>query len=320
MIRFVLCAAGDVETGGRDLLRRWQSQPDTWLWVDLQDEPAENERSLLVGELGLDALAVAQAQRPRHPPGFEAFTDYLYLLTKPLTADSDDLEFTTLQLATFAGPRLLVTRHSKHSRFIERLYQRLLDEGCADTSPMSIVATIARRVCERYGNVLLDLERRLDEIEDQLFDTRSDRLMQELVGYNTALRKMRRIIAYHTNAFAALRDYFAATDLSLLHDEFTDIHSVMERFHSLAELYQSVISDLIDGYISLNAHNLNQIMKVLTIVTVIFVPLTLLVGVYGMNFENMPELKSAHGYFVLLGIMSVIAFGLLLLFKRIRWL
>ena len=80
----------------------------------------------------------------------------------------------------------------------------------------------------------------------------------------------------------------------------------MERFHSLADLYQNVINDLIEGYISLNAHHLNQIMKVLTIVTVIFVPLTLLVGIDGMNFEYIPELKSEHGYFVLLGPWSLL--------------
>lgn len=95
---------------------------------------------------------------------------------------------------------------------------------------------------------------------------------------------------------------------------------LINRFHSLADLYQSVISDLVDGYISVNAHHLNQIMKVLTIVTVIFVPLTLLVGIYGMNFENIPELKSRNGCFVLLGIMGLISSGLLYLFRRVRWL
>lgn len=71
---------------------------------------------------------------------------------------------------------------------------------------------------------------------------------------------------------------------------------------------------------SLNGYRHNQIMKVLTIVTVIFVPLTLLVGIVGMNFENMPELKSMHGYYILLSVMSGIAFAMLYLFRRVRWL
>jgi magnesium transporter len=76
----------------------------------------------------------------------------------------------------------------------------------------------------------------------------------------------------------------------------------------------------VEGYISLNGHRLNQIMKVLTIVTVVFVPLSLLVGIYGMNFEHMPELKVSGGYYILLTVMASIAGLLMLLFRRMRWL
>ncbi|MCB1763579.1 MAG: metal transporter, partial [Gammaproteobacteria bacterium] len=197
---------------------------------------------------------------------------------------------------------------------------RLREQGCADDSPLGMLARISRRVTDRYGRILLDLEHRLDEVEDLLFEDETDGLMEELVGYNTALRKVRRILAYHTNAFLGLRNYFNTEAMADWHDEFSDIHEVMERFHSLSDLYQNVISDLIDGYISLNGHHLNQIMKVLTIVTVIFVPLTLLVGIYGMNFEYIPELKSPNGYFILLGVMVGIAVVLMALFRRVRWL
>lgn len=320
MIRFMLCQDGKAEDGGSELLAAWRETPASWLWIDLQDEPVASETGLLVGQLGLDEHAVAEAQRPRHPPGFEAYPDYIYLLSKPLTSDSEDLDFTTQQMALFAGPRLLVTRHNQYSRFISTLQQRFNEQGCAGESPLSVTAAITRRVADRYGKILLDLEHRLDEVEDLLFESRGDRLMQELVGYNTALHKMRRILAYHTDAYRRLRDHFGASSTPHWHDEFDDIHALMERFHSLAELYQNVIGDLVEGYISLNAHNLNQIMKVLTIVTVIFVPLSLLVGIYGMNFENIPELRSPNGYFVLLGVMLSIAGGLLYIFRRVRWL
>lgn len=320
MMRLTLCRDTEVAQGGPELLDVWRAEPHSWLWLDLQDEPSATEQRLLVEELGLDPHAVTEAQRPRHPPGFEAYPDYIYLLCKPLTSESEDLEFATQQLAIFASQRLLVTRHSRSSRYIDALYQRLAGQGCQEESPLEITAAITRRISDRYGKILLNLEQRLDAIEDELFDSRTDRLMQELVGYNTALHKMRRILAYHTNAFRNLRDHFDRETSPRWHDEFDDIHSVMERFHSLAELYQNVITDLIEGYISQNAHHLNQIMKVLTIVTVIFVPLSLLVGIYGMNFENIPELKSPYGYFVLLGVMLSIATGLLYLFRRMRWL
>lgn len=315
-----LCVDGQVFEGGRELLERWQSQPQSWLWVDLQNEPAGDERALLCETLGLDERAVTEAQRPRHPPGFEAFPEHVYLLMKALTAETEDLDFATQQLAIFASPRLLVTRHVQDSPFIVKQHERLKKRGCEGVTPLAMVAAITRRVANRYGKILLDLEQRLDEIEDQLFDSRGDSLMEELIGYNTSLRKIRRILAYHTNALESLRDHFDPVDEHTWHAEFDDIYSLMERFHSLSDLYQNVINDLIEGYISLNGHHLNQIMKVLTIVTVIFVPLTLLVGIYGMNFEHIPELKSQNGYYILLGVMMAIAVSLLLLFRRMRWL
>ena len=184
---------------------------------------------------------------------------------------------------------------------------------------MTIVAAMCRRVAQRYGKVLLDLERRLDVIEDELFDSASDALMRELVSYNTSLRKMHRILTYHVDILAELRKQLEKTSHSLYYD-FDDIYAIIERFSSMSSMYQAVITDLVEAYISLNGHRLNQIMKVLTIVTVIFVPLTLLVGIYGMNFENMPELKAAHGYYILLSVMSGIAVLLLYIFRRMRWL
>ncbi len=319
MMQFMLCDNNTVQTGGKELLQQWHDKPNSWIWLDLHEEPASEEKEFLEKQFGLDSGAIIEAQRNRHPPSFEAFKDYVYLLLKPLDAESDSLDFNTLQLAMFAGERFLVTRHSKESPYLARLWQSMADKGCESESPISVVATMSKRVAKRYGKVLLDLEQRLDVIEDELFDTPTDTLMKELVGYNTGLRKMHRILTYYVDVFGSLRQHLHKTGNT--QDEiFDDIYAIIERFNSLAGLYQNVITDLIEAYISLNGHRLNQIMKVLTIVTVVFVPLTLLVGIYGMNFENMPELKSQHGYYVLLSTMTVIVVLLLHLFRRARWL
>ena len=318
-MQFMLCNDNSTQVGGRELLQQWQETPGSWIWLDLYGEAAEQERELLRSQFALDDGAIGEAQRSRHPPSFEAFKDYIYLLLKPLDAESDSLDFNTLQLAMFAGERFLVTRRSKESPFLVSLWQSLVDKGCADESPISIVAAMSKRVAQRYGKVLLNLEQRLDVIEDELFDTPTDTLMKELVAYNTGLRKMHRILNYYVDVFSSLRQHLHKT-ANHQHDHFDSIYTSIERFNSLADLYQNVITDLIEAYISLNGHRLNQIMKVLTIVTVIFVPLTLLVGIYGMNFENMPELKSENGYHILLLVMSGIVAFSLYLFRRTRWL
>lgn len=319
MMQFMLCHNNTTQVGGKELLQLWRDKPDSWLWLDLYDEPADEEQAFLKKEFSLDGRIVGEAQRKRHPPGLEVFDNYIYLLLKPLDAESDSLDFSTLQLAMFAGERFLITRHSKESPYLAKRWQTLEHNGCADESPLSVVAAMSDRVAQRYGKVLLDLEQRLDIIEDELFDSPTDSLMKELVGYNTGLRKMHRILAYYVDVFGNLRQHLHKIG-SPYHDNFDDIYSLIERFNSLSLMYQNVITDLIEAYISLNGHRLNQIMKVLTIVTAIFVPLTLLVGVYGMNFEHMPELKSENGYYILLSVMSGIAVILLYLFRRMRWL
>lgn len=311
---------GEVTAGGIELLDR-PRKPDEWLWLDLQDEPAAEERKLLQGGFGLDALAVADAQRDRHPPKLEVYDDHFFLLLKGLDAATQDIDFTTIQIALFVGPDFLVTRHSGRSLSIDKHWERLAREPRdADRGSLHWAYRVSRSVADRYQPVLLGLEERLDQIEDELFGSRTDALMEELVGYNTRIRKMRRILAYHEGIFRALsREEGLLADSPLRH-EFVDVHEHMERYASLAGLYQELISDLVDGYISLNGHHLNQIMKVLTVVTVIFVPLTLLVGIYGMNFEHMPELKAEHGYQILLGAMIAIVVTLLGLFRKMRWL
>ena len=100
----------------------------------------------------------------------------------------------------------------------------------------------------------------------------------------------------------------------------TDLYEQQERARSLADLFYGLASDLAEGYISVASHRLNHIMRVLTIITAVFVPLSFLAGIYGMNFENMPELDSRWGYFTLLGVMGLVAATLLLTFRHKKWL
>jgi magnesium transporter len=130
------------------------------------------------------------------------------------------------------------------------------------------------------------------------------------------------VLRYHVDIFDDLLDDQrrpAQISTARVH-EINDVYEHQERAASLATLFYEVASDLIDGYISRASHRLNNIMKVLTIVTAIFVPLSFLAGLYGMNFEVMPELRAPHGYYILLGVMATLATALLWIFRRKRWL
>ena len=292
------------------------------IWVDLSDNEKHTEEKLLQTDFGLHVLAIQDAQRDRHPPKVEAFEDYTFILLKDLLTVSENIDSKTMQLALFLGDRFLVTRHSGQSKSIKRLEEILAEQNTANFAGVSKLAMhLCRLVADQYLNNLLVLEPRLEEIEEQMLDDANDSLLAELIKYKSDLKRLIRFATYHERIFHSLKEksYPGFTETKPRH-EVIDVWEQQERCHSLSQLYYETASDLIDGYISVASHRLNQIMKVLTVVMAIFVPLSFLAGIYGMNFEYMPELHSKSGYFILLAVMGSIAFLLLIGFRRIKWL
>ena len=299
----------------------WRQNADSCIWLDCSAEPDATEARFLQDSFGLHPMAIQDAQRSRHPPKIEAFDASTFILLKPLSADSESLHFSTIQLALFIGDRFLVTRRNGVSPITDTLFDQATSNAeILAAGPATLALRLCRRLVDRYLDILLKLEPRLESLESEIMEHPDDTILAELLNYKTELKKFRRVFLYHQQVFAALKSgtYPAIADQ---HDhQIVDVYEQQERASSLASLYYEMASDLADGYISVASHRLNQIMKVLTVVMAIFVPLSFLAGIYGMNFENMPELHSQSGYFILLGLMLTIAVGLLTLFYRKKWL
>ncbi|OAI21340.1 hypothetical protein A1359_02305 [Methylomonas lenta] len=310
-----------LQLGGAELIERWLLDTTLKIWVDLQDIPLEEESHLLKDCFGLHPLAIEDAQRPRHPPKLERFDDVIFVLLKGLDAQSDIMNCGTIQISIFVANRFLITRHSNESLSTNKLWDiAAADSRLIQKGTHSLALDLARLVVDRYLDILLNLEPRLEELEDEIQTKPKDTLLHELSDYRTRLKKMRRYLTYQVQLFQELKsgtDY--AIDQSLTHD-IVDIYERLERASSLANLYYELASDLMDSYISLASHHLNNIMKILTVVTVIFVPLTFMAGIYGMNFEHMPELHYQNGYYFLLGSMAFVAVILLFIFRKVRWI
>jgi magnesium transporter len=323
MIRILLFTpeTGALSEGGTELIDEWKRRPETILWADFHDEPAEREAALMHDIFAIHPLAIQDAQRTRHPPKVEWFQDYTFVLLKGLDAQSDTIDFGTIQIAVFVGAHFCVTRHSGPSPSIARLWSEIKE----DPAPLRrgagyLAVRLSRCVVDRYLPILMDLERRLDEIEEALMSSLRDELLGELIGYISNLKKLRRIMTYHVQVFELLKDQHMPGMSDGLRHEVVDVYEQLERVFSLTTLHHDVATDLRDGYISLASHRLNQIMKVLTIITAIFVPLSFMAGLYGMNFEVMPELQWPFAYYTLLGVMAAIVVSLLVIFRKRGWL
>jgi len=313
--------SNDVVSGGKELVTAWQQNADTRIWLDIEGEPSDVERQILQDSFGLHPMAVQDAQRSRHPPKLESFSNFTFFLLKGLSADSQDLHFSTIQLATFIGERFLVTRRSGESPSTDMLFQQAENDiELFGRGPAALAMRLCRLSVDRYLKILLKLEPRLEALEAEIMQHPDDSILAELLNYKTELKKFRRVFLYHQQIFQELKSAsFPAIEAERAH-EIVDVYEQLERASSLASLYYELASDLADGYISVASHRLNQIMKILTVVMAIFVPLSFLAGIYGMNFENMPELHSRSGYFILLGLMFTIVVVLLTVFRRKNWL
>jgi magnesium transporter len=318
MIRARLISQNETREGGYELVGEWDKDSTSMLWLDINGETLERE-STLFAEFEIPSLAVADIQRVRHPPKFERLPNCLFFLMRGLHEQTNSIDFQTISIAVLLGERFVLTRANGKSPSINKAWDMTVNNAASSWgSTEEIAYRVLRNVSERFVPILMNLEERLEEIEDEIVTAPSDKLLAELLAYSRQLKKLRRISRYHEAL--TLSASSADGHHVVLQAEYRDLNEQFERIASLSNLYHEQTSDLINGYISVASHHLNQIMRVLTIVTVIIAPLSVMVGIFGMNFEYMPELKWRYGYFIALGVMSTIAISLALLFKRRGWL
>jgi magnesium transporter len=308
--------------GGTELIEQWQNDEQTTLWLDLDNVDLVEEKALLK-QLNCHPLAIEDAQRERHPPKIELFDDYIYLLYRGIVAKDDGLRFEHLQISLFIGHRILITRHPQSSLAINTLFN-VSSEKYLKRGPAHMAIRLFHCSCGFYLKELFTFEAELEKIEDKFLYSGNDKMMRQITSYRSQLVKIRRTFNYHVSIGETLNTYVEDQDTSLIDSKeshnVTDLRERLDRLLSLSQMYYDICGDLINGYMSVTSHQLNATMRVLTVITALFVPLTFLAGIYGMNFEYIPELKAEHGYFILLGVMFVITVVLLVLFKKKRWL
>ncbi len=322
MIRAKLFSEGSEIAGdGEALVDQWRASPGGRLWLDIEGAVTDDVRSLLAG-FGCDQLAVTDASRARHPPKIEVFDDNTFLLFRGIASIDDQLNLEPQQIGLFVGSDFLITMHRGPSVSVNHFWDEGFDESAPD-SPGLMAIQLLHYASGRYLDTLLAFEERLSELEELMLAEHSEDAMRELVAYRSRLRQLRRIFNYHMRLTDAMLDPgspHVGQDPEETYHQRRDLFDRCERLHSLCSMYYEICGDLIEGYISISSHRLNNTMKVLTIITAIFVPLSFLAGVYGMNFEYIPELSYRYSYFFLLGVMALLATGMITLFRRMRWL
>lgn len=313
--------AKSIKTGGLELLGEWDALPRSWVWVNISGAADEAEFKLLNERFGVHHLAIQDIQRDRHPPKLEFFDDFFFIILRDLAGKEKAHRLNVSQLSVIVGTNFLVTRHLHKVPAVDSVLGAVQAQPAKlAQGPAHLLYLICRRVVDNYAPVVLELEERLAELEDLVLERPGDDLIELITRFNRSLKRLRRYLAYQHDVMEQLCDPPDTMPVKLNPHEFKDVFENMERLASLCQLNQELAVDLLNTHFSLASHRLNQVMQVLTITTVIFLPLALLAGIYGMNFQFMPELSWHFGYFGVLAAMAGIAAGLAVIFKRKGWL
>jgi len=287
------------------------------LWVDLES-PNEEERRILSETFHFHELAVEDAITETHHPKIEEYNGMLYLILHGIVAGKKHHGFETNDVDFFLGRNYLVTVHFHPSRSIAaerevvRRHGALLGEGAC-----SLLHRLVDRMVDHYAPEVDALEDRLDALEQQVFSSSQQNPLRQILGLKADIASLRRITLPQRDAVMRLaRREFAEIPEQLAY-RFRDVYDHLVRLSDEAVFMQDRVTGLLDAYLSTQSNRLNQVMKVLTVIATIFMPLTVIASLYGMNVPvpHLPGGAEAQFWWIL-GIMVALSGLMLAAFKK----
>jgi magnesium transporter len=315
---------GAVRSGGRELIAAaGAGAPEGaaeggFAWVDLEGQAADTERLLL--EMGFHPLAVEDTLTLEHQPKIEEYPGCLFVIVRGLDFNRAGTRLTTLKLAAFLDGRRLVTYHRAPMRSVAGVRQRLADgQRAPQGGPVHLFYSICDQVIDHYFPVLDKVAEEVEKTEEEIFQGPTQSHLQRLLELRRRLATLRRVMLPHRQVFNHLANAKTpyVDDATALY--FRDIYDNVLRLADAIDQQRDLLASTKDTYLSVLGQRTNEVMKVLTLFAAILLPLSLIAGIYGMNFEHMPELHTRWGYFGALGLMAAVAAALAWWFRRRGW-
>ncbi|HWO96940.1 MAG TPA: magnesium/cobalt transporter CorA [Bacillus sp. (in: firmicutes)] len=283
-----------------------------WYWVDFST-PTEEESRALRDFFHFHPLAIEDCFHFLQRPKLDYYEGYHFLVLHSLNPKTLSPE----ELDIFWSDQYIVTFHLEPSKEIDTAWERMLKTSTTTSQGViHVVHQILDKVVDQYFPSVYQIEDSLIQLEAEETSSRgTDELFQirrELVQVRRTVFPMRDLLYRILNSerIQIPKKYKAY---------FTDIYDHLLKLAESIESNRELTTDIRDSYISLNSNRMNSIMMTLTVITTIFMPLTFIAGIYGMNFEHMPELTWRYGYFLVLGIMAVIGISMFFWFKAKGW-
>ena len=292
------------------------------LWVDLVEPTPDEGKTILADTFHFHPLSIEDALSEIHYPKIESYDRYLYIILHGIDFQVQEHWFATRDVDFFLAENYLVTVHDGRSRSIQQLkelcqqHTRILEEGA-----VALMHRIIDSMVDNYEPELSELEREMDRLEEQAVLGVGDNLMRPILDVKRDLSALRRVLIPQRDVVGRL----ARREFPIISDEmayrFRDVYDHLMRYTDEATMFQDRMTGIMEGYLSAISNRLNVVMKVLTVMSTVFLPLTVLTGMWGMNVPLPVFPGSAHAQFWwVAGIMLAISAVMLVAFRRKHWI
>lgn len=303
-----------------DDIDRVLAEPGTIVWLDVE-RPADDEFDLIAQEFQLHPLAIEDIRKAHQRPKLDQYDQSHLIVLFDLQLTPQHRRVTLHEVDIFVGSNYLITAHRFPVPAIATLRDRWQKRpDLVEPHPLGfLLYHLADELVDGYFPVVDALEARIEAIEERVFAGFDKHLVREVFTIRRDLIQLRRVLGPQRDVFNLLvRHDSAAPDGTAVY--FTDVVDLLLRLTDTVDTLRDLLSVALESYLTVQSNSLNLTMRRLTAWTVMIMVPTLIAGVYGMNFDFMPELHWLLGYPFALALMALAALTLFALFKRRDWL
>lgn len=297
-----------------------QNDPDTIFWLDLVSPSAE-EMNEIAQTFHLHPLAVEDSTQEHQRPKIEDYQDFYFVVFYTIAFQHEE-QLKVEEIDMFLGKNYLITVHETAIPIMNEVELRWTRNARQLEAGIGILFySLLDTIVDSYFPVVDQMVDEVDELEESMFEgnVRQNNLTMSLLNLKKRFLAARRIITPERDVLNVLTN----RDNPIFDDQvniyFRDVYDHITRLSDTLDLYRDQISSTMDANLSIVSNDLNKVMRTLTATSIILMCDSLIAGIYGMNFENMPELHWTYGYFYVLAAMAVITALLVAFFKRMNW-
>jgi len=294
----------------------------TVTWIDIEGIHQVEIIEKLGSHFGLHPLLLEDILNTDQRPKMEDYGDYIFIVLKMLYLGEANNEIEAEQVSLILGSNFVISFQEREGDAFDPVRDRIRNaKGRIRKAGADYLAyTLLDAIVDNYFIILESLGETIEETEEQLATNPNPETLQLIHALKKEMIFLRKSIWPLREVISGLE----RCESSLIHEStgayLRDVYDHTIQIIDTVESFRDMISGMLDIYLSSISNKMNEVMKVLTIFASIFIPLTFVAGVYGMNFSFMPELKWQWGYFGILGVMALVGISLVVYFKRRKWL